>query len=47
MPALGHFAAYAYVAPALLAIYRLPAFGRSILAFLRDLDAYRTERPKH
>ena len=39
--------AAAYSALALLAIYKLPAWGRSILALLRDLDDYRTNRQKH
>jgi len=35
-----------YIALALAAIFALPAFGRRVLAFLRDLDDYRAKRPR-
>lgn len=38
--------ALAYVIVGLTALFALPAFGRRILAFLRDLDEYRANRPK-
>jgi uncharacterized membrane protein YuzA (DUF378 family) len=38
--------ALAYVIVGLAALFALPAFGQRILAFLRDLDEYRANRPK-
>jgi hypothetical protein len=35
-----------YLAFAVLVISQLPRLGRSILAFLRDLDDYRSNRPE-
>jgi hypothetical protein len=35
-----------YVALALATVFALPAFGRRVLAFLRDLDDYRANRPR-
>lgn len=35
-----------YVALGLLVVWRLPSFGRKVLAFMRDLDDYRETRPK-
>jgi hypothetical protein len=36
--------AISYIALALATIFALPAFGRRVLAFLRDLDDYRANR---
>jgi hypothetical protein len=36
----------AYMILAMIAIYRLPRFGRAVIDFLRDLDRYRATRPK-
>jgi hypothetical protein len=33
-----------YVALGLATVFALPAFGRGVLAFLRDLDDYRANR---
>jgi uncharacterized membrane protein YuzA (DUF378 family) len=37
--------ALAYIVVGLAALFALPRFGRAVLAFLRDLDDYRTNRP--
>lgn len=36
----------AYIVVALAAIFSLPRFGRAVLAFLRDWDNYRANRPR-
>jgi uncharacterized membrane protein YuzA (DUF378 family) len=36
----------AYVVVGLAAVFALPRFGRAVLAFLRDLDDYRSSRPR-
>jgi hypothetical protein len=36
----------AYIVVGLVAIYVLPRFGCAILAFRRDLDDYRANRPR-
>lgn len=46
MLSIGLPVACAYIALGLLALYKLPAWGRSILALMRDLDEYRAKRPK-
>jgi len=43
---IGLPATCAYVALALLTLYALPAWGRSVLALMRDLDEYRASRSK-
>ena len=35
---------YAYVVLAIVVVSQLPRWGRSVLAFLRDLDDYRANR---
>jgi hypothetical protein len=37
---------YAYIALAIVVLWRLPFWGRDVLAFLRDLDDYRANRPR-
>jgi hypothetical protein len=37
---------YAYALLGVLVVFSLPRFGRSVLAFLRDLDDYRSNRPR-
>jgi hypothetical protein len=39
-------AAFIYIAFALFVAFQLLRLGRSALAFLRDLDDYRANRPK-
>jgi hypothetical protein len=46
MLSLGLPVACAYIALGLVALYKLPAWGRSILALMRDLDDYRAKREK-
>ena len=38
--------AITYIAFVVATIYALPAFGQRVLAFLRDLDDYRANRPR-
>ena len=42
---LAHHSTYAVIVLALVVVARLPKWGRSVLAFLRDLDDYRSNRP--
>ena len=42
---LEHASAYAYIVLAVLVASQLPRWARSVLAFLRDLDDYRANRP--
>ncbi|HKB50822.1 MAG TPA: hypothetical protein VKC63_05275 [Solirubrobacterales bacterium] len=37
---------YSYVVLAIVVASQLPRWGRSVLAFLRDLDDYRANRPQ-
>jgi len=46
MLSIGLPVACAYIALGLIALYMLPAWGRSILALMRDLDDYRSNRGK-
>jgi hypothetical protein len=40
-----HPSTWAYIALALAVVARLPTWGRSLLALLRELDDYRSNRP--
>ncbi|HET7455177.1 MAG TPA: hypothetical protein VFJ76_06620 [Solirubrobacterales bacterium] len=46
MISLSHPTLLAYLAFAALVVSQLPRLGRSVLAFLRDLDDYRANRPQ-
>ena len=40
----GHTSVLGVLAVAFFAVLRLPAFGKRVISFLRDLDDYRDER---
>ena len=44
MPLMPEHSALAYLVVGLIAIYRLPSWGRGVLGFLRDLEDFRASR---
>jgi hypothetical protein len=46
MLSIGLPAACAYIALGLIALYKLPSWGRSVLALIRDIDEYRASRQR-
>jgi hypothetical protein len=37
---------YSYIVLGLLVVFKLPSLGHAVLAFMRDLEDYRRDRPK-
>jgi len=47
MPCPGATSSLSYISLAVLIVSQLPRWGQSVLAFLRDLDDYRSSRSDH